>query len=268
MSADDNGDGSPNFLVFDTETIPDGKLLGLVKYPGENLAAEEAVRRAQEEARERSYDGSDFIPVTFQVPVAVCMARVGADYHLQRLTCLDAPSFRPARIVNCFWRGVELYPRAKLVTYNGRGFDLPLLEVAAFRYGCAAAQYFRNSRHRYSGHFDLMDWMGNYGACRLSGGLNLFSKILGQPGKMDVSGRQVYQMYLEGRVREINEYCMFDTLDTYFVFLRTRVLTGELTLEQEHDVVAAARCWIEGQLAEIPALKKYLDNWGAWTPWP
>src|SRR5947209_14957931 len=85
----------PAFLILDTESIPDGKLLSQTKYPGENLPAEEAVKRAQEEARERSKDGSDFLPVAFQYPVAVCVARVGSDYRLQALTCLDSPQFRP-----------------------------------------------------------------------------------------------------------------------------------------------------------------------------
>lgn len=269
MTADAHAatDRGPAFLVLDTESIPDGRLLSLVKYPGESLPPEEAVRRAQGEARERN-DGSDFLPVTFQVPVAVCMARIGPDFRLERITCLDAPLFRPSRIVSGFWRGVERYPKAKLVTFNGRGFDLPLLELAAFRYGCNAAQYFHHTRHRFNGHCDMMDWLGNYGACRLTGGLNLLSKILGKPGKMDVAGHHVYQMHQEGRLREINEYCMFDTLDTYFVFLRTRVLTGDLTLEQEHAIVQAARSWLEGQVGEIPALRQYLDNWGDWNPWP
>ena len=80
--------------------------------------------------------------------------------------------------------------------------------------------------------FRCLDWLTNYGGCRLSGGLNLLSKILGKPGKMEVAGDQVYGMYQAGKLKEINEYCAFDTLDTYFVFLRTRVLTGDLTLDQ------------------------------------
>ena len=124
-------------------------------------------------------------------------------------------------------------------------------------------------RHRFNGtHFDMMDSLAITAVGRLTGGLNLLSKLLGKPGKMDVAGHQVYQMYLEGRVRKINDYCMFDTLDTYFVFLRMRVLTGDLTLEQEHEVVQQARRWLEVQVAEQPALRQYLDNWGDWQPWP
>src|SRR5207244_7100096 len=139
--------------------------------------------------------GSDFLPVTFQIPVAVCVLRVAADYTLQALTCLDAPEYRSEEIVRKFWLGTSRY-KAKLITFNGRGFDLPLLELAAFRYGCSAKTYFANGRKRFDGqrHIDLMDWLTNYGASRLAGGLNLLSKLLGKPGKMEIAGHQVYDL--------------------------------------------------------------------------
>jgi predicted PolB exonuclease-like 3'-5' exonuclease len=129
-------------------------------------------------------------------------------------------------------------------------------------------EYFQKSRNRYGGHLDLMDWLTNYGGCRLAGGLNLLSKILGKPGKIGITGDQVYSMYQAGKVQEINDYCMMDTLDTYFVFLRTRVLTGDVTLEQEYGLVQEAKAWITSRVEELPALRHYLDNWGDWDPWP
>ncbi len=256
------------FLILDTESVPDGGLLNRVKYSGENLSSEEAVRRAQEEAREKSRDGSDFLPVTFQYPVAVCVLRVASDFTIQALTALDTPHYRPVEIVRKFWQGVALY-KAKLVTFNGRGFDLPLLELAAFRSGCSAREYFYSSRNRYNGnHIDLFDWLSNYGACRLAGGLDLLAKLLGKPGKMEVAGNQVYQMYQAGKFQEINDYCMFDTLDTYFVFLRSRVLAGELDSNEESERVQQARQWLENKMSDLPVLRRYLDNWSESPPWP
>jgi predicted PolB exonuclease-like 3'-5' exonuclease len=265
---------APAFLVLDTESVPDGKLLAEVRYPGEALSPDEAVARAQAEARDRSVTGSDFLPVSFHYAVAVCVLRVGADFGLQALTCLDAPHYRPRKIVEAFWAGLAGYrgrykERIKLVTFNGRCFDLPLLELAAFRYGCGGRDYFHSSRNRLGGgHLDLLDWLTNYGAVRMSGGLDLLSKMLGKPGKMEVSGEHVARLHREGKVQQINDYCMFDTLDTYFVFLRTRVLTGDLTLEQEHILAMRARACLAAKVRELPALQHYLDNWGEWNPWP
>jgi predicted PolB exonuclease-like 3'-5' exonuclease len=250
------------FLVVDTESVPDGKLLSAVKYAGENLTMEEAVERAQAESRGQR--GGDFTPVSFHVPVAACMVRVGPDFSLAGLKCLDEPHFRSREIVKQFWFGVSHYhsrDRAKLVTFNGRGFDMPLMELSAFRYGIPAGDHYHGSRNRFGGPIDLMDWLTNFGASRLAGGLNLLAKMLGKPGKMEVTGQDVYRMYLEGKLQEINDYCLCDALDTYFVFLRTRVLTGELTPEQEAELVAGARELLSAKSADVPALARYLANW-------
>jgi predicted PolB exonuclease-like 3'-5' exonuclease len=260
------------YLVFDTESVPDGNLLARVKYPNENLSAEEAILRAQAEARELSKEGSDFLPVTFQVPVAVCVLRVATDYTPLSLACLDAPLFRAPEIVRQFWRGVGHYKDASLVTFNGRGFDMPLMELAAFDHGCSARDYFQRSRNRYNGkHLDLMDWLSNTGACRVAGGLSMMAQRSagGVPagcGKLDVAGDRVYQMYKAGQLQEINDYCVFDTLDTYFVFLRTRVVVGELTLEAERSLARKARVWLENKAKEMQALEKYLQAWDRTHP--
>jgi predicted PolB exonuclease-like 3'-5' exonuclease len=263
----------PAYLILDTESVPDGRLLAAVKYGDEDLTPQEAVRRAQEEAREQSFSGSDFLPVTFQFPIAICVIRVASDYTLQNINRLGEPHFQPRQMVEQFWNGLakvkqKYKDRVKLVSFNGRGFDLPLLELAAFRYGCAARDHFQ-ARNRYSGgHIDVMDWMSNFGALRMNGGLNVLAKLLGKPGKMTMTGDQVYEMYLEEKIATINDYCMFDTLDTYFIFLRTRVMTGELTLEEEHRLSLQAKEFIQGRIEQYPALRQYVANWGEWQPWP
>jgi predicted PolB exonuclease-like 3'-5' exonuclease len=189
------------------------------------------------------------------------VARVGTDFGLQAITCLDAPHYRSREITKKFWLGMAHYSEnrpAKLVTFNGRGFDMPLLELAAFRYGFAARDHYL-SRDRYRGPLDLQEFFTNFGGCRMVGGLNLLAKLLGLPGKMDVAGHQVYDMYREGKLQEINDYCLCDTLDTYFIFLRTRVLTGDITLEQETEIAAKARSLLLAKREEFPILTRYLD---------
>ena len=260
----------PAYLVFDVETVPDGELLRRVKYPGEEISDEEAVQRAKEEMLQRSGGRSDFLPVSFCYPVAICVARVTADFRLQALTPLADPDFAPRQLVADFWKGLAHY-QATLVSFNGRAFDLPILEMAAFRFGITARGYFDDRygrRYRYgSAHLDLHDWLSNHGACPVTGGLNLLSKLLGKPGKMAVTGADVWDMYCDGKTKQISDYCMFDVLDTYFVFLRSRVMTGELDLQTEQRRVAQAHEWITNQLGRHPHLQQYLDNWGDWEPW-
>ncbi len=261
------------YLVFDVESVPDSRLIKKVKYPEEDLDENSAVRKFQSEILEGSNGVTDFIPVTFQYPVAVCIAKVAEDFSLNDIVSLDKPQFRTSEMVRLFWHGVEnLYNHASLVTFNGRGFDIPLLELMAFRYGYTAKRHFKDKwagRNRYSTkHIDLQDWLSNYNAIRMNGGLNLLAKVLGKPGKMSTKGDEVYDMFLAGAIQEINNYCIHDVLDTYFLFLRTRVMLGEITLEKEQGIVEKTKFFIYNNIERIPAFKEYFENWGDWEPWP
>lgn len=261
------------YLVFDIESIPDSRLIKQVKYPGMDITEEEAVRKFQEEILAKTDGATFFIPVTFQYPISICIAKVRDDFSLMDIVLLDEPEFRPGEMTRLFWEGIEkIYKDASLVTFNGRGFDIPLLELMAFRYGYTAKRHFKDkfaSRYRFgTKHIDIHDWMSNYNAFRMNGGLDLLAKTLGKPGKMDAKGEEVYDMFLEGKVAEINNYCVHDVLDTYFVFLRTRVLIGELQLEKEQDIVKNTCEFIESNQERMPAFKVYLEHWGKWDPWP
>ena len=253
------------FLVMDTETVPDGQLVSAVRYPHENLEPHEAIARAQKETRESNEKAgrkpSEFLPVTYQIPVAAAVLRVGSDFTLQALACLDAPHFRTPEIVKKFWQGLSHYNKAKIVTFNGRKFDMPLLELAAYRYGIPARDYFQYSRNRFNGPIDLCDWFSNFGACYMDGGLNLLAKLLGLPGKQTMKGEDVYPAYIAGKLEEINDYCLCDTLDTYFVFLRTRILTGDISPDQEAELIEKAKELLKSKEEELPVVREYLQSW-------
>lgn len=163
-----------------------------------------------------------------------------------------------------------------MVSFNGRGFDIPLLELAAFRYGISVPNWFDaargwnqpRSRYNTNSHLDLQEVLVNFGATRFNGGLNLAATLLGKPGKMSVQGDMVQDMYDDGQIEAINDYCHCDVLDTYFVFLRYLVLTGHLDIDQEQQLVAETKEWLIERADQRPAFHDYLDHWSDWTsPW-
>ena len=266
---------SIRYFIFDVESVADGELVRKVRYPGEELSDTEATQKYREELLETG--GSDFIPYTFQVPISVVIGKVTEDFQLVDLVALDVPMYRPHVITRDFWRGWEAYNYPTLVSFNGRGFDIPLLELAAYRYGLSLkkwyaihARSFDQPRNRFnvSSHLDLMELLTNHGASRFNGGLNLLANMLGKPGKMDVQGSMVQELFDQGELARINDYCRCDVLDTYFAFLRSAVVIGWISLEAEQELVEKTRDWLQQQATDIPVLQHYLDNWGNWyNPW-
>jgi len=268
-------DSSVRYLVFDVESVADGELVSRLRYPGQGLSAEQAVNAYRAELMKEK--NSDFIPYTYQIPVSVAIAKLDDELNLLDQVVLDAPQFRPPVITDHFWRGWRAYHQPTLVTFNGRGFDVPLMELAAFRFGLSVPQWFNlgaknfeQNRYRYNNHahVDLYDLLTNYGATRFTGGLDLAANLLGKPGKMETKGHMVQDLFHEGRLAEINEYCRCDVLDTYFVFLRSAVLTGQITLEREQELIGQTKAWLEARSAEIEVFQDYLAAWGDWkNPW-
>ena len=258
-------------FVFDIESVADGDLVSRLRYPGEGLAAEPAIARYRAELMQEN--GKDFIPYTFQLPISLVIAKVAKDLSLQDLIVLDEKHSRPHEITRLFWDGWQKYQRPKLVSFNGRGFDMPLLELCAFRYGVAIPDWFAEDarnfdqpRYRYNtaAHFDLYEWLTNSGASRFAGGLSLAANLIGKPGKMEVAGHMVQDLWDAGKKAEIHDYCRGDVLDTYFVFLRSRLLAGDIDLKREQALIEHARGWIEAKAADCPGLTRYLAAWGDW----
>jgi predicted PolB exonuclease-like 3'-5' exonuclease len=263
------------YLVFDIESVADGALVSRLVYAGQGLSAASAIGKYRKELFAK-YE-SDFIPYTYQVPTSIAVAKVDAEFRLTDLTVIDEIDARPHVMVEHFWRGWEKYGRPTLVSFNGRTFDIPLLELAAFRYGLSvpgwfniSAKSFEQARNRFNidAHIDLQELLTNFGSSRFTGGLNLAANLLGKPGKMDVEGDMVQDLFDVGRIDEIHDYCRCDVLDTYFVFLRTRVLLGRLSLDQEQGIIAETKSWLTARSDDVRAYQLYLDRWGDWPdPW-
>jgi predicted PolB exonuclease-like 3'-5' exonuclease len=231
-----------SFLILDMETRVDKTLLRAVQYRGQALDDAAAYERMREELRQDG--GSDFFPLSFHVPISIALGRVGDDHVLQGVDVLGADALGEAGLVQACWARLEAFDGI-VVSFNGRGFDLPVLELQALRHACSAPRYFERDglRARQGRHCDLHDWFTNSGAARVRGGLDLIAKLMGLPGKGGVSGADVQVLWERGRWQDIHRYCRDDVLQTYFIFLRVEHLRGRLSADELKRVEAATSAY-------------------------
>jgi predicted PolB exonuclease-like 3'-5' exonuclease len=217
------------FAIFDIETRVDKQLLNRVFFTRDNLSDDDAYLRFREELRSR---GGDFFPLTLHVPISIAIGHVGEDHILRGVQVLGGPDGSEEGLVREFWTRLEDF-RGCLISFNGRRFDLPVLELAAMRWGISAPHYFDDggsprSRDALERHLDLCQYLTNSGEVGLRGGMDLLLKMVGLPGKQAMNGAMVQEYYDSGRVDEIHRYCRADVIQTYFLFLRVELMRGRL----------------------------------------
>jgi 3'-5' exonuclease len=231
------------FAVLDIETRIDKRLLRDALYPGLAMDEEQAYLRLGEEL------GGGFFPTSLHVPISIAVGNVNEDHILESVENLGDAQDSEGELVREFWRRAEHFSGC-LVTFNGRGFDLPVLELHALRHGIRATAHFaQRSRRSDDHHLDLQDFLTNRGDFRIRGGLDLLLKSIGLPGKTTIDGSLVQELYDAGRLDEIHRYCRSDVIQTYFLFLRVELMRGRIDQEQYQ------RAWEAGSrfLAEIGA---------------
>ncbi|MBN2373614.1 3'-5' exonuclease [bacterium] len=223
-----------NYAVIDIETRIDKALVKEVYESGSSISDDEAYENARQRILEESSGRTDFFPVPFHIPVSIVIGQVNETMEMTNITVLgeEQRDFSPRTLTTLFWERLERFKGA-LVSFNGRGFDLPVLELQALKYGLSLRRYFdplSGCRHRYSdsGHFDLMDFLTNYGAFFIKGGLNVLCKMVGLPGKEKVKGGDVQGLWEKGSFDQIHRYCRKDVIQTYFLFLRVELLRGKI----------------------------------------
>jgi predicted PolB exonuclease-like 3'-5' exonuclease len=230
------------FAVLDIETRIDKRLLHDALYPDLEIDEEQAYQRLSEEL------GGGFFPTSLHVPISIAVGNVNEDHILESVENLAGAS--EGDLVREFWRRAEYFSGC-IVTFNGRGFDLPVLELHALRHGISAQAHFTQRSRRFDDrHLDLQDFLTNYGDFRIRGGLNLLLKSIGLPGKTGIDGSRVQELYEAGSLDEIHRYCRSDVIQTYFLFLRVELMRGRI------DQARYQRAWEAGArfLAEIGAL--------------
>jgi 3'-5' exonuclease len=171
------------------------------------------------------------------------------------------------KLINTFWSYIDKHS-PKIVTWNGRTFDLPVLQQRAFIHAVPMPGYFQsgqrweNYRHRYSDewHCDLMDVMANQGATK-STKLDMMASAIGLPGKIGACGSEVQSLYEAGQIERIRSYCECDLLNLYGLYIRWCLVTGRIGIEAHDTAFSDLASYLEKGKAMKPHFAEFLDRW-------
>jgi predicted PolB exonuclease-like 3'-5' exonuclease len=233
------------FLTLDLETIPDETLVSAVdgepsRPYDEQLSRLLAARRAQSGGR------SDFLPLPYHRPVAACWIEAEEIGALLRVVDLGRWTDEAGGEQAFLARAWERLERSTLVTFHGRGFDLPVLELRSLKLGVPAPAHFAAGRSL--AHVDLYEVLSKGGASPAP--LDLYAKLVGLPGKEDTAGKDVQRLYAQRAHDRIAAYCMTDVAQTWLLFLRWRLLEGTLSPQGYAQSVASVRERLPALFAE------------------
>ena len=199
-------------LVFDIETIPDvAGIRRINDWPAEVRDAEVAERAF---AARRAKTGGDFLPL--HVHRVVCISCVLCTREGFKVWSLAAPELDEAAIIQRFFDGIEKFS-PQLVSWNGGGFDLPVLHYRAMLHGVSAPRYWEMGEGDYADardfkwnnyisryhmrHLDLMDLLAMYNG-RANAPLDELAKLFGFPGKLGMDGSKVWDAWQAGQDRK------------------------------------------------------------------
>ena len=252
-------------LTFDIETVPDVE--GLRRLHG--LDAKLSDRQVAEMAFQlrRQATGHDFLPLHLHRVIAISCALRERDGF--KVWSLGEAGEAEGTLIQRFYDGLDKYT-PQLVSWNGGGFDLPVLHYRGLVHGVKAARYWdtgednrdfkwNNYISRYHArHLDLMDVLALYQP-RANAPLGDLAQLAGLPGKLGMGGDGVWDAYQAGRHAEIRNYCEADVVNTYLLFLRFQRMRGVLEDAQyrsECDVVRATLA-----KSSEPHWKEFLAKW-------
>jgi 3'-5' exonuclease len=255
-----------NVLVFDIETVPDVES-GRRLYDLEGLPDGDAARAMQHLRLQQT--GNEFLPHNLQRVVTISTAlRAGDTFKLWSLGCEG--SLEP-ELLQRFYDGIERFSPT-LVSWNGCGFDLPVLHYRSLLHGITAPRYWdtgdTDSSFRYNNylnrfhwrHIDLLDVLAGYNP-RAFASLDQIATMLGLPGKMGMHGTKVWEHYQAGELAAIRDYCETDVLNTYLVYLRFELMRGHLSSQAHQRECQLARDTLASMTK--PHLDEFLAHWPA-----
>jgi 3'-5' exonuclease len=240
-------------LVFDIETIPDTAAIRTLWNVSATISDAGVAELAQQ--RRRQATGSDFLQHHLHRVVAISCA-MRSDDGL-RIWSVGKPEDDEATLVTRFFDGIEKFT-PQLISWNGSGFDLPVLHYRAMIHGVTAARYFdlgeddkdfkyNNYINRFhTRHLDLMDLLAMYTG-RANAPLDELAKLCGFPGKLGMDGSKVHQAFMEGRIGEIRAYCETDVANTLLLYTRFQKLRGWMSQTAYDNEIAVIKEWCQAQ---------------------
>jgi 3'-5' exonuclease len=257
---------SPSVLVFDIETIPD--VDGLRALRGAAASASDAEVLAAELAERQAAGKSDMLPLYLQrVLVISCVFRNAKGLTVQSFVDADGNSERA--VIQTFFDKIEKH-QPQLVSWNGGGFDLPVLHYRGLKHSVVADKYWdmgeddreykwNNYISRYHmRHLDLMDLLALYQP-RANAPLDAMAKLCGLPGKLGMDGSQVHAAYLDGKLEDIRRYCETDVMNTWLMYCRFQKMRGGFTEAEHERETALARDSLKA--IDEPHWAEYLAAW-------
>jgi len=254
-------------LAFDIETVPDAAGLRRVHSLPAGLCDADVVESVIQ--KRRAHGGSDFLPLPYQKVVAIACAL--RDDNGFRIGSVGTVEDVEPELIRRFFDLIDKHT-PQLVSWNGGGFDLPVLSYRAMIHGVSAARYwdwgdedrefkFNSYLSRYhTRHLDLMDVLSMY-QLRASAGLDAMARLCGFPGKLGMGGSEVPAAIAAGRRDDVRRYCETDVMNTYLLYVRFRHLRGELAAGDYEQEIAFARERIAATGA--PHWRQFLDAWSA-----
>lgn len=255
-------------LVFDIESIPD--VAGLRALRGAAPGDTDEQVHAAWLAERKEKGQSDFMPLHLQrILVISCVFRNAEGLRIHSFVDRDGAS--EGKVIQNFFHSIEKHV-PQLVSWNGGGFDLPVLHYRGLRHGVEANKYWDMGEddrefkwNNYIGryhmrHLDLMDLLAMYSP-KNNAPLDAMAKLCGFPGKLGMDGSQVYAQYLAGQTEEIRRYCETDVMNTYLLYCRFQQMRGGFTPAEYEAEIAFVKETL-GHLAPNEAhWQEYLAAW-------
>jgi 3'-5' exonuclease len=260
-------------FVFDIETIPDTEAAPALT--GIESQGTQERRQALETYHLEATEGRNaFLRQPFHQVVCISFleAQIARENGRERYTLTELRSggtvtSTEKELLQGFFRYLERH-KPRLISFNGRTFDLPVLKYRAMVHGVSApwlhlgGDKWSNYTSRYSvdWHCDLLEALSDFGAsARVK--LNEVCAAFGLPGKMGIDGAQVAPMVDDGKIAEIRQYCETDVLNTYLVYLRWQQHRGVLLEDDYQQAIADLLAFLQQNGTEKPHFRSFLEEW-------